>query len=336
LSFATRVFGLATLSIAAVGIPLALLGDSSIPPQGRWLLVVVGAAGFALLIARFAEREVAALVRRLAEATSALSTDGEPWRGYVGAREGREVRELERAFHNLVEAVELSHRARERSYVEAVGAVVAAVDARDHEITGHSIRVARYAVAVARAMGIDDPATLRAMEWGALLHDVGKIAVPDAILRKAGPLTEDELHIMRQHPSWGYEILADVRFLKPALAIVYSHHERWDGQGYPRGLAGDQIPLTARIFAVVDAYDAITSDRPYRRAGSHTAAVAELLRVAGSQLDPQVIEAFLGISEVELRRMRDLRSREAGFGLMIDDPPAAAADGAATGGRAAG
>jgi hypothetical protein len=170
LSFATRVFGLATLSIAAVGIPLALLGDSSIPPQGRWLLVVVGAAGFALLIARFAEREVAALVRRLAEATSALSTDGEPWRGYVGAREGREVRELERAFHNLVEAVELSHRARERSYVEAVGAVVAAVDARDHEITGHSIRVARYAVAVARAMGIDDPATLRAMEWGALLH----------------------------------------------------------------------------------------------------------------------------------------------------------------------
>jgi HD-GYP domain-containing protein (c-di-GMP phosphodiesterase class II) len=122
-------------------------------------------------------------------------------------------------------------------------------------------------------------------------------------------LTEDEWRIMRQHPSWGYEILADVSFLRPALAIVYSHHERWDGAGYPRGLKGASIPLTARIFAVVDTYDAITSDRPYRRARGHAAAVAELDRVAGRQLDPQVIEAFLSVSEVELRRLRDGRRR---------------------------
>jgi putative nucleotidyltransferase with HDIG domain len=224
-------------------------------------------------------------------------------------RSPREVRILQKAFHQLVTSVEDSQRDRERSYVEAIGAVVAAVDARDHETSGHSFRVAHYAVALARAMGIDDGEQLRAIEWGALLHDVGKIAVPDAILRKVGPLTEDEWAIMRQHPNWGYEILADVQFLRPALAIVYSHHERWDGAGYPRGLVDGQIPLTARIFGVVDTYDAITSDRPYRRARGHAVAVAELERVAGSQLDPDVVDAFLGLSEVSLRRLREVTSR---------------------------
>jgi len=219
-----------------------------------------------------------------------------------------EVGRLEASFHSLMQTVEESFRDRERSYVEAVGAVVAAIDARDHETTGHSFRVAHYALTLARALGVDGE-RLQAIEWGALLHDVGKIAVPDAILRKADRLTEEEWHVMRQHPNWGFEMLADVQFLEPALEIVYSHHERWDGGGYPRGLRREEIPLAARIFAVVDTYDSITSDRPYRRARSHAEAVTELCRVAGTQLDPEVVESFIRISEVQLRLLRERSER---------------------------
>jgi putative nucleotidyltransferase with HDIG domain len=197
--------------------------------------------------------------------------------------------------------------------------VVTAADARDQETTGHSFRVALYAVALARSLGCRGEA-LKAIEWGALLHDVGKMVVPDHILRKVGPLTDDEWLIMRQHPGWGYEMLAEVRFLQAAaLEIIYSHHERWDGLGYPRGLAGEEIPLGARIFAVVDTYDAITSDRPYRRARNHQQAMAELERVAGEQLDPHVVAAFAALPEVELRRLRGLCKRvHPGLSLPAD------------------
>jgi putative nucleotidyltransferase with HDIG domain len=222
-------------------------------------------------------------------------------------------------FRSLAASLEESQRARERSYVEAVGAVVTAADARDHETTGHSFRVALYAVSLAKAMGLHGE-QLKAIEWGALLHDVGKMVVPDEILRKMGPLTDEEWHIMKQHPTWGFDMLAEVSFLQPAaLDIIYSHHERWDGQGYPREIAGETIPLSARIFAVVDTYDAITSDRPYRRARSHTVAVGELQRVAGQQLDPVVVEAFRQLPEVELRRLRELCRRvHPGLSLPAD------------------
>ncbi|MFP5287296.1 MAG: HD-GYP domain-containing protein, partial [Thermoanaerobaculia bacterium] len=155
---------------------------------------------------------------------------------------------------------------------------------------------------------------------GALLHDVGKMVVPDDILRKVGPLTEEEWHIMKQPPTWGFDMLAEVTFLQPAsLEVIYSHHERWDGCGYPRGLAGEAIPLAARIFAVVDTYDAITSDRPYRRARTHQVAVAELQRVAGHQLDPKAVEGFRQVPEVELRRLRELCKRvHPGLSLPAD------------------
>lgn len=205
--------------------------------------------------------------------------------------------------------LEDSQHARERSYLEAVGAIVTAADARDQETTGHSFRVALYAVELARKLGVQGEA-LKAIELGALLHDVGKMVVPDEILRKGNPLSEEEWLIMKQHPSWGYEMLAEVSFLRSeSLDLIYSHHERWDGGGYPRGLAGEEIPLVARLFAVVDTYDAITSDRPYRRARPHIVAMAELERVAGHQLDPRVVSAFREIAEVELRRQRQLCRR---------------------------
>lgn len=257
----------------------------------------------------------------LTDSMAKTASTGELDRSLLEDRPARwvssEVDALRVAFSGLMSTLEESLRDRERSYVEAVGAVVAAIDARDHETTGHSFRVAHYALALARALDVEGD-RLRAIEWGSLLHDVGKIAVPDAILRKTGRLTEEEWHVMRQHPNWGFEMLADVKFLDPALEIVYSHHERWDGGGYPRGLAREEIPLAARIFAVVDTYDSITSDRPYRRARSHGEAVTELCRVAGTQLDPEVVEAFLRLPEVMLRRLRE-RSERLDLKVRIPD-----------------
>ncbi len=259
----------------------------------------------AQLVSLAARRQTAHL-SGLVGVISGMADTGELRSDFQSARGGPAVQGIEETLRRLLVTLEESQEARERSYVEALGTVVTALDARDHEITGHSFRVACYAVALARALGVDG-AMLKAIEWGALLHDLGKMVVPDAVLRKVGPLSEDEWLIMRQHPSWGFEMLAEVRFLQPAAVdIVYYHHERWDGGGYPRGLAKEAIPVPARIFAVVDAYDAITSDRPYRRARGHVAAMAELKQVAGTQLDPEMVEAFADVPEVELRRMREL------------------------------
>ena len=253
-------------------------------------------------------------LRRLSEAMTEMARTGQLRSDFQSAGGGAEVKLIEGTFRALTISLEESQRARERSYVEAVGAVVTAADARDHETSGHSFRVALYAVTLAKAMGVHGE-ELKAIEWGALLHDVGKMVVPDEILRKVGPLDEREWHIMKQHPTWGFDMLAEVSFLQPAvLDIIYCHHERWDGQGYPRG-----IPLAARIFAVVDTYDAITSDRPYRRARGHQAAVHELQRFAGQQFDPQVVEAFAELPEVELRRLRELCKRvHPGLSLPAD------------------
>ncbi len=172
----------------------------------------------------------------------------------------------------------------------------------DRETASHSLRAAVYAMELAKAMGLDE-AGVRAIEWGALLHDIGKVAVPDHILRKATPLAGDEWLILRQHPLWGYAMLVEAGFLKTgSLEIVYSHHERWDGLGYPNGLAGEEIPFGARLFAVVDTYDAITSDRHYRRARSHRQALAELDQAAGTQLDPDLVAVFRQLPAVDPRR----------------------------------
>lgn len=211
----------------------------------------------------------------------------------------------EETFRTLVASLEMSQSEQERSYIEVIGAMVATAHARDHETIGHSFRVARYATALAQRMDIGGE-TLTAIEWGALLHDVGKIAVPERVLQKSGPLSDEERKQMELHPRRGYQMLKSLLFLGTALDVVLSHHERWDGRGYPNGLSAEEIPLSARIFAVVDSYDAITSDRPYRPARSHREATTELLRVAGSQLDPRVVDHFLEIPREELERLRDL------------------------------
>ena len=144
-------------------------------------------------------------------------------------------------------------------------------------------------------MGLGE-AELVHIRRGALLHDIGKLGVPDAILHKPGPLSEEEWVVMRRHPSYAVEILGPIAFLGPALDIPHYHHERWDGTGYPCGLAGEQIPLAARIFAAVDIWDALSNDRPYRRAWPQAAGGGAPAHLSGSHLDPRVVEAFLGCS----------------------------------------
>jgi PAS domain S-box-containing protein/putative nucleotidyltransferase with HDIG domain len=167
-----------------------------------------------------------------------------------------------------------------------------ALDLRDKETEGHTQRVTETNERLARAMGVSD-AELIHIRRGALLHDIGKMGVPDSILLKPGPLTDDQWTMMRQHPVFAYEMLSSILYLQPALDIPYCHHEKWDGTGYPRGLKGRQIPLAARIFAVVDVWDALRSDRPYRRAWPDDKVRAHLRSLAGVHFDPQVVETFL-------------------------------------------
>jgi len=205
--------------------------------------------------------------------------------------------------------VERLYRDLQDSYESTLQALVTALDFRDNETQGHSSRVVEYAMLIARYMGIAEP-ELSWIRQGAILHDVGKIGVPDAILRKPGKLDPDEWEEMKKHPGMGYRMLQHIHFLEPALDIVQCHQERWDGSGYPRGLTGEEIPLGARIFAVVDTFDAMTSDRPYRPALSIAAARCEVERFAGIQFDPRVAEVFLSIGESTLHEIRERVHRE--------------------------
>jgi putative nucleotidyltransferase with HDIG domain len=184
----------------------------------------------------------------------------------------------------------------EKSYDFTLEAMGDALDLRDAETEGHSRRVTAYTIALAREMGLD-PEQLRTIARGAFLHDIGKIATPDRILLKPGKLDAEETAIMRQHCALGYQLVRKIPFLRDASEIVYAHQETFDGTGYPRGLRGEQIPLGARIFAIADTLDAMTSDRPYRRGLSFTEARAEILRCSGSQFDPGIVKVFLGMPE---------------------------------------
>lgn len=207
---------------------------------------------------------------------------------------------LQRANADLERAV----RDLERSYDITLEALGDALDLKDAETEGHSKRVTAFTIAIAKAMDLPTD-RVRVISRGAFLHDVGKMAIPDAILRKPGRLTAEEQVLMREHALRGYHMLRKIPFLHEAANIVYSHQERYDGSGYPRGLKADQIPLGARIFAVADTFDAITSDRPYRAAQSISAARREIQRHAGRQFDPEVVETFLSIPEELWQKLRD-------------------------------
>ena len=219
---------------------------------------------------------------------------------------------LEQVVQARTELLQQAMEDLEHSYDITLEALGDALDLKDSETEGHSKRVTAYTIALARAMGIK-PSEIKVIARGAFLHDIGKMAIPDDILRKPGALTVDEQDVMREHCSRGYHILRKIPFLSEAAEIVFAHQEKFDGSGYPNGLRAAEIPVGARIFAVADALDAITSDRPYRRARSFDIARQEILRCSGTQFDPAVVEVFLKIpselwhelrSEITGRHMR--------------------------------
>jgi putative nucleotidyltransferase with HDIG domain len=210
----------------------------------------------------------------------------------------QESQDYQQSLEQMVQArTEMLRHAMEdleHSYDVTLEALGDALDLKDSETEGHSKRVTAYTIALARAMGIP-PGEIKVIARGAFLHDIGKMAIPDDILRKPGTLSNEEQDVMREHCVRGYNILRKIPFLTEAAEIVYTHQEHYDGSGYPNALRGHDIPIGARIFAVADALDAITSDRPYRKAHSFDAAREEILRCSGSQFDPVVVEVFLKI-----------------------------------------
>ncbi len=227
------------------------------------------------------------------------------------ALEHYELRESKRRYENQLEELVEQRTAEldrtldslEDAYRSTLKALAAALETRDHETHGHSQRVVSFSLRLGYELRLGQN-QLKSLELGSLLHDIGKIGVPDAILRKPGALDEDEWIKMRQHPLHGQQILCGIEFLEGAARVVAQHHEKWDGSGYPLALSGEDIDLNARIFAVADAFDALTSDRVYRKAQSYEAAAAELDRCSGQHFDPKVVAAFHRISQEEWEALR--------------------------------
>jgi HD-GYP domain-containing protein (c-di-GMP phosphodiesterase class II) len=216
-------------------------------------------------------------------------------------------RQLERYAADLREVFKRERASAQElraSYIATVRALPNAVEARDAYTGKHAERVAAFGVELARRANLDVAGNPQ-LEFGFLLHDVGKVAVPDAILFKADRLTREEYALIAKHPVIGAEILRDVSFLGEGKLVVRHHHERWDGRGYPDGLSGDDIPLAARVFAVADTLDALTTDRPYRPASSFAAAREEIMSSAGSQFDPAVIVAYDAIPDERFMALQE-------------------------------
>lgn len=245
-----------------------------------------------------ADRVPAAPVARASDAPTSLPNPDLGLPHMDGEGIGRQLlafaRDLNRVYHReRTRSEELEHAMREleESYLATVRTLAYVVEAKDPNTRSHLSRAHDYAVALAARVS-PELANDKVFQYGFLLHDIGKVGIPEHILRKPSPLTREEWEVMQTHPLLGTQILQPIRYLHPALPIVECHHERWDGDGYPRGLKAEEIPLAARIFSVVDTFDAMTSDRPYRRALSVDEAVQEILKAGGNQLDPALTVVF--------------------------------------------
>src|ERR1700752_70687 len=234
---------------------------------------------FDYLMKPFDLRQVEAVVKRALEHHD-LVVAKQRYENHLEELVEQRTVELDKALNSL-----------EGAYRSTLKALTAALETRDSETHGHSERVVSYSLRLGREYGLSSE-DMKSLEFGSLLHDIGKIGVPDSILRKPAKLTEEEWVRLREHPLHGQQILRGIEFLQGAARVVAQHHEQWDGSGYPVGLRGEEIDVCARIFSVADAFDAITSDRVYRRGKSYEAAAKELDDWAGRQFDPKVVEAF--------------------------------------------
>ncbi len=213
----------------------------------------------------------------------------------VNTRTNDEISILTESFNTMVASLNQSQKELIKAYDDTLEGWAKALELRDHETNGHSERVTNLSVQLAEAMGIQGEALLN-IRRGALLHDIGKMGIPDAILYKSGRLSLEEAVIVRKHPGFAYNMLKGIDFLQDALEIPFCHHEKWNGTGYPRGLKGEEIPISARIFAIVDVWDALINDRPYRKAVPQDQVISYLKDQSGKQFDPAVVDAFLRLS----------------------------------------
>ncbi len=251
------------------------------------------AALLSVLMARSLMKPIEALVR----ATKRLGSGDYGYR--VTLNRNDEFGDLMTYFNRMAGEIETSQdalmerqRKLEEAYDDTLEGWICALDLRDNETEGHTLRITEMTVQLAQAMGFEGEELVH-VRRGALLHDIGKIGVSDTILHKPGPLTDDEWVEMRKHTDYGQRFLSSIHFLQPAVDIPHCHHEKWDGSGYPRGLKGEEIPLAARLFAAVDVWDALRSDRPYKKAWPEEKAIQLLKDSAGSHFDPAVINAFM-------------------------------------------
>ena len=277
-----------------VQIPIVLMIDSHHVPQAVQGLQM---GAYDYLMKPFSAEQLLATVRRTLQYRR-LQTQNDLFRHH-----------LEQLISARTEMLQHSMRQLENSYDVTLEALGNALDLKDAETEGHSKRVTAYTLALGRAVGLPEP-QLRIVGRGAFLHDIGKMAIPDAILSKPAKLTPEERAVMRTHTELGYQMIRKIPYLQEAAEIVYSHQEHFDGSGYPRGLRGEEIHIGARIFAIADTFDAITSNRPYRKANSMEAARKEILRCAGTQFDPSIVDVFVATPDsiwLDLREgiMRD-------------------------------
>jgi putative nucleotidyltransferase with HDIG domain len=270
----------------------------------RELFLVAGLAALAAMfgISAFSSRSIARPLAEVADHLRRSAMTGDLPEFPESHSGVHEIRDLTRGFNYAAKAVREGRERLTLAYVQFVGSLAQALDARDAYTAGHSRRVSEYSCAIAKALKISGQ-ELETIRTGALLHDLGKIGISDLVLQKPGRLTPEENALIQQHPVIGKRILENVQGLESYLDIVELHHENLDGSGYPHGLKGEETPLDARIVKVADAYDAITSDRPYRRGKSHAEAIAILRKACGTEMDPMVVEALAALGDQQKQQL---------------------------------
>jgi putative nucleotidyltransferase with HDIG domain len=286
--------GRGDVDLGVLGVSLGESFIISTTTTTRFQIIVLGAT--TLLLVLFFGISVSLLLTKpiMALVNAAKKVASGDYKVQVEPTSRDEIALLSRTFNEMIESINDSRLMILNSYDNTLEGWSNALELRDHETSGHSQRVTNLMKSMMDALGIDGETRVN-YQRGVLLHDIGKMGIPDSILNKPGPLDVKERQIMQQHPIYAIEMLKNIEFLKPSLSIPYSHHERWDGTGYPLGLKGEEIPLEARIFAIVDVWDAITSDRPYRNSMSKEEAIQTICNGNGTQFDPKLVDVFLKI-----------------------------------------
>ncbi len=277
------------MGILGTALPKTFLVRTSNITKINITIVFVLAIIMAMLLGLFLSNLITRPLLQLERAASDVAKGNRDIQ--VSTKGGDEIADLAQSFNKMVSSLSRSEKDLISAYDKTIEGWSKALELRDEETQGHTQRVTELTLELARMMGLDEEKLIN-IRRGALLHDIGKIGVPDKILLKPGPLDKKERKIIEQHPVFAREMLKKIEFLSPAMEIPSFHHERWDGKGYPAGLVGQEIPIAARIFAVIDVWDALTSDRPYRKAMAYEKAFALIKNDSGTHFDPEVVTAF--------------------------------------------